>query len=88
MKKGYVELFNMNRDLINGYKVRCSNHQELLASLKLVNLIIQKAGRMRSMYMALSIILKMYFEIIIKCLALFVEVCICQLDHDFKCKHI
>lgn len=47
MKKGYTELYNMNRDLINGYKIRCSNHQELLASLKQVNLIIQKAGRMR-----------------------------------------
>lgn len=47
MKKGYTELYNMNRDLINGYKIRCGNHQELLASLKQVNLIIQKAGRMR-----------------------------------------
>ncbi|XP_060564971.1 Bardet-Biedl syndrome 2 protein homolog [Ruditapes philippinarum] len=47
MKKGYTELYNMNRDLINGYKIRCGNHQELLAALKQVNLIIQKAGRMR-----------------------------------------
>ncbi|XP_060561390.1 Bardet-Biedl syndrome 2 protein homolog, partial [Ruditapes philippinarum] len=47
MKKGYTELYNMNHDLINGYKIRCGNHQELLAALKQVNLIIQKAGRMR-----------------------------------------
>lgn len=47
MKKGYTEVYNMNRDLINGYKIRCGNHQELLASLKQVNLIIQKAGRLR-----------------------------------------
>lgn len=47
MKKGYTELYNMNRDLINGYKIRCGNHQELLAALKLVNLVIQKAGRLR-----------------------------------------
>lgn len=47
MKKGYTELYNMNRDLINGYKIRCGNHQELLAALKQVNLVIQKAGRMR-----------------------------------------
>lgn len=49
MKKGYTELYNMNRDLINGYKIRCGNHQELLAALKQVNLIIQKAGRMRGL---------------------------------------
>lgn len=47
MKKGYMELYNMNRDLINGYKIRCSNHQELLVALKQVNQIIQKAGRVR-----------------------------------------
>ncbi|WAR01687.1 BBS2-like protein [Mya arenaria] len=47
MKKGYTELYNMNRDLINGYKIRCGNHQELLNALKQVNLIVQKAGRMR-----------------------------------------
>ncbi|KAL4225721.1 Bardet-Biedl syndrome 2 protein [Mactra antiquata] len=47
MKKGYTELYNMNRDLINGYKIRCGNHQELLASLKQVNQVIQKAGKMR-----------------------------------------
>ncbi|KAK3104019.1 hypothetical protein FSP39_023716 [Pinctada imbricata] len=47
MKKGYMELYNMNRDLINGYKIRCSNHQELLACLKQVNQVIQKAGRLR-----------------------------------------
>ncbi|XP_060066741.1 Bardet-Biedl syndrome 2 protein homolog [Ylistrum balloti] len=47
MRKGYMELFNMNRDLINGYKIRCGNHQELLASLKQVNQVIQKAGRLR-----------------------------------------
>jgi len=47
MKKGYTELYNMNRDLINGYKIRCGNHQELLAALKQVNLIVQRAGRLR-----------------------------------------
>jgi len=47
MRKGYLELYNLNRDLINGYKIRCSNHHELLASLKIVNQIIQKSGRLR-----------------------------------------
>lgn len=47
MRRGYTELYNMNRDLINGYKIRCTNHQELLNSLKLVNQVIQKAGKLR-----------------------------------------
>ncbi|KAL5007643.1 hypothetical protein ScPMuIL_016449 [Solemya velum] len=47
MRKGYMELFNLNRDLINGYKIRCSNHQELLNCLKQVNQVIQKAGKLR-----------------------------------------
>ena len=51
MRRGYTELYNMNRDLINGYKIRCTNHQELLNSLKLVNQVIQKAGKLRGMYL-------------------------------------
>ncbi|XP_070565580.1 BBSome complex member BBS2-like [Ptychodera flava] len=47
MRKGYMELYDLNRDLINGYKIRCSNHNELLNCLKLVNQTIQKAGRLR-----------------------------------------
>lgn len=47
MRRGYMELFDLNRDLINGYKVRCNNHQELLSCLKQVNQTIQKAGSLR-----------------------------------------
>ncbi|XP_071104819.1 BBSome complex member BBS2-like [Haliotis cracherodii] len=47
MRKGYMELFDLNQDLINGYKIRCGNHQELVSCLKQVNQIIQKAGRLR-----------------------------------------
>lgn len=47
MKKGYMELYNMNRDLINGYKIRCGNHQELLVCLRQLNQVIQRAGRLR-----------------------------------------
>ncbi|XP_006811161.1 BBSome complex member BBS2-like [Saccoglossus kowalevskii] len=47
MRKGYMELYDLNRDLINGYKIRCNNHNELLSCLKLVNQMIQKAGRLR-----------------------------------------
>ncbi|XP_074660116.1 BBSome complex member BBS2-like [Tubulanus polymorphus] len=47
MKKGYMELYDLNRDLINGYKIRSNNHTELLSCLKQVNQMIQKAGRLR-----------------------------------------
>ena len=47
MRKWYAELYDLNRDLISGYKIRCNNHQELMDTLKQVNQIIQKAGRLR-----------------------------------------
>ncbi|XP_038662956.1 Bardet-Biedl syndrome 2 protein homolog [Scyliorhinus canicula] len=47
MKKGYMELYDLNRDLINGYKIRCNNHTELLSCLRAVNQAIQRAGRLR-----------------------------------------
>ncbi|XP_038609928.1 Bardet-Biedl syndrome 2 protein isoform X3 [Tachyglossus aculeatus] len=47
MKKRYVELFNLNKDLLNGYKIRSNNHTELLSNLKEVNQAIQRAGRLR-----------------------------------------
>uniref|UniRef100_UPI00398EC15B BBSome complex member BBS2 isoform X2 n=1 Tax=Pristiophorus japonicus TaxID=55135 RepID=UPI00398EC15B len=47
MKKGYMELYDLNRDLINGYKIRCNNHTQLLTCLRVVNLAIQRAGRLR-----------------------------------------
>ncbi|XP_065051095.1 Bardet-Biedl syndrome 2 protein-like [Rhopilema esculentum] len=47
MRKGYMELFDLNRDLINGYQIRCSNHEELLACLKIVNQTMQRAGNLR-----------------------------------------
>ena len=50
MRRGYMELYDLNRDLISGYKVRCNNHNELLHNLKQLNQIIQKAGRLRSKY--------------------------------------
>jgi len=47
MKRNYFELMNMNRDLVNGYKIRCSNHEELLKNVKNLNVTIQKAGNLR-----------------------------------------
>ncbi|XP_061891432.1 Bardet-Biedl syndrome 2 protein homolog [Entelurus aequoreus] len=47
MKKRYRELYNLNRDLVNEYKIRSNNHNALLACLKSVNQAIQRAGRLR-----------------------------------------
>ncbi len=55
MRKGYMELYDLNRDLINGYKIRCNNHNELLNNLKLVNQYIQKAGRLRGMHFKIEL---------------------------------
>lgn len=46
-KKRYSELYDLNRDLINEYKIRSNNHNALLARLKAVNQAIQRAGRLR-----------------------------------------
>ena len=55
MKKSYGQLYDLNKDLIAGYKIRCSNHMELLDYLKVVNQAIQKAGRLRGQCYCLSI---------------------------------
>uniref|UniRef100_A0A8C2SVT2 Bardet-Biedl syndrome 2 protein homolog n=1 Tax=Coturnix japonica TaxID=93934 RepID=A0A8C2SVT2_COTJA len=47
VKTRYVELYDLNRDLINQYKIRCNNHTELLSNLKAVNQAIQRAGQLR-----------------------------------------
>ncbi|XP_067090308.1 Bardet-Biedl syndrome 2 protein homolog [Osmerus mordax] len=47
MKKRYIELYDLNRDLVNEYKIRSNNHNALLARLKAVNQAIQRAGRLR-----------------------------------------
>ncbi|XP_053305283.1 Bardet-Biedl syndrome 2 protein [Spea bombifrons] len=47
MRKRYTELYDLNRDLINRYKIRCNNHTELINNLKCVNQAIQRAGRLR-----------------------------------------
>ena len=47
MMTGYTQLYDLNRDLLTGYKLRCTNHMELLSHLKVVNQYIQRAGRLR-----------------------------------------
>ena len=46
-RKWSSQLYDINRDLVSQYKIRCNNHQELMETLKEVNQIIQKAARLR-----------------------------------------
>ena len=50
MRKWYLELHDVNTDLIRGYNIRCKNHQELLDALKQLNVVIQKAAQLRGKY--------------------------------------
>ena len=62
MKKSYGQLYDLNKDLIAGYKIRCSNHMELLDYLKVVNQAIQKAGRLRGQFIFYNCTPQLYFS--------------------------
>lgn len=47
MKQYYGELNSMNKDLINGFRIRNQNQQELVNCLKEINVIIQMAANLR-----------------------------------------
>ncbi|XP_032086552.1 Bardet-Biedl syndrome 2 protein isoform X1 [Thamnophis elegans] len=47
MKKRYNELYDLNKDLLSQYKIRCTNHSEFLNNLKAINQAIQRAGNLR-----------------------------------------
>lgn len=47
MRRMYGELFDLNRELIMEHTKRATNHADLLAALKEVNQMIQKAARLR-----------------------------------------
>lgn len=42
-----MQLYDLNKDIVTGYKIRSNNHMELLECLKIVNQAIQKAGKLR-----------------------------------------
>lgn len=47
MKMRYMELYELNQDMLNNYTIRRNNHEELTSCLKRLNQIIQKAGQLR-----------------------------------------
>ena len=67
MKRGYMQLYDLNKELVNAYIIRSNNHMELLDTLKIVNQYIQRAGRLRGMcvYVCTYNIFFFFFFIII-----------------------
>ena len=47
MRRAYSELYSLNAGLLGEYNKRANNHEQLLAALKDVNQMIQKAARLR-----------------------------------------
>ena len=47
MRRMYGQLFDLNRELIMQHAKRAQNHEELLAALKEVNQMIQRAAKCR-----------------------------------------
>jgi len=65
MKRHYIDLINVNRDLISGYKIRCTNHEELMKNLRFLNQMVQKAANLRSKRFDLKFKkLKFFFDFI------------------------
>lgn len=50
MRECYSELNQVNEEMVRMHTVRRSNHEELLEALRLINLIIQQAARLRGNY--------------------------------------
>lgn len=47
MRRHYADLFSLNNELLAEYNKRANNHEALLAALKEVNQILQKAANLR-----------------------------------------
>ena len=47
MKMAYMQLYDLNKEIMRGYEIRRNNHLELIDCLKIVNQAVQKAARLR-----------------------------------------
>ena len=43
----YMQLYDLNKEIMRGYEIRRNNHLELIDCLKIVNQAVQKAARLR-----------------------------------------
>lgn len=50
MMKHYNELMGVNDDLISNYTIRLRNFNEMQKTLKMINEILQRASKLRGMY--------------------------------------
>jgi Bardet-Biedl syndrome 2 protein len=47
MRRAYTDLYSTNNQLVGNYNARANNHETLLAALKEVNVMIQRAAGLR-----------------------------------------
>lgn len=57
MRQKYVELHQLNQELINGYRIRTQNQQSLIENLKQINVLIQKASNLRRKFICFKVCL-------------------------------
>ena len=76
MRQGYLQLYNLNYDLIDGYHMRSNNHQKLLDCLKQVNQVIQRAGQLRCKPPSICLQLPLTYLLLIYCQLSSVILCI------------
>ena len=60
MRQRYVQLHQLNKELIGGYRIRTQNQQTLIESLKQINVIIQKAANLRG---ELSFVVSIFVDV-------------------------
>ena len=64
MKMAYMQLYDLNKEVIRGYEIRRNNHLELLECLKIVNQAVQKATRLRGInYILLPLCMFSYYVV-------------------------
>ena len=62
MREAYMQLHTANRDLVKAHTIRSNNHQELLASLKSLNQLIQNAARLQGLLHLVLLIVSLLYH--------------------------
>lgn len=50
LKQFYIDLNAMNKEVLNEYQIRSQNHNDMVESLRQINVIIQKSANLRGNY--------------------------------------
>lgn len=59
MRECYSQLYQVNEEMLRNHKLYCNNHEQLLAILRKLNLIIQHASRLRGIYQMFTVIISL-----------------------------